>query len=65
MFICYFHKFSSEDHLHEHYCTFEQLVGKTLIETKFAVAKQTENVRFCFFQNILPAAIFCHRQRDI
>ena len=31
-FIFYFQQFSVEDHLHEHYCTFEQLVGKTLIE---------------------------------
>ena len=24
IFLCYFHKFSVQDHLHEHYCTFEQ-----------------------------------------
>ena len=59
------YKFSVQDHLHEQYCTFEQLVGKTLIETEYAVAKQTKNVRFCFFQNILPAANFYHRQKDI
>ena len=61
----YFHKFSVEDHLHEHYCTFEQLVGKTLVEIEPAVAKQTKDVRFYFFQNILSEAIFYHRQRDI
>ena len=38
--ICCFHKFSVEGHLYEHYCTLEQLVGKTLIETESAVAKQ-------------------------
>ena len=38
--------FSVQDHLHEHFCTFEQLVGKTLIEIESAVAKQTKNVRF-------------------
>ena len=47
------------------YCTFQQLVGKALIEIEFAVAKQTKNVLFCFFQNILSAAIFYHRRRDI
>ena len=57
--------FSVQDHLHEHFCTFEQLVGKTLIEIESAVAKQTKNVRFCFFQNILPATIFYHCQRNI
>ena len=61
----YFRKFSVQDHLHEHYCTFEQLVGKTLIEIESAVAKQTKNVRFCFFQNILQVAIFYHLERDI
>ena len=61
----YFHKFSVEDHLHEHYCTFEQLVSKTLVEIEPAVAKQTKDVRFYFFQNILSEAIFYHRQRDI
>ena len=50
--------FSAQDYLHEHYCTFEQLAGKTLTETECAVAKQTKKVRFCFFQNILQAAIF-------
>ena len=65
IFIWYFHKFSVQDHLHEHYCTFEQLVGKTLIEIESAVAKQTKNVRFCFFQNILQVAIFYHLERDI
>ena len=50
--------FSVQDHLHEHFCTFEQLVGKTLIEIESAVAKQTKNVRFCFVQSILQAAIF-------
>ena len=38
---------------------------KKTIEIESAVAKQTEKVRFCFFQNIFPAAIFYHRQRDI
>ena len=37
--ICYFHIFLVQDHLHEHYCTFEQLAGKTLIEFESAVAK--------------------------
>ena len=23
-YLCYFHKFSVQDHLHEHFCTFEQ-----------------------------------------
>ena len=63
--LCYFHKFSVQDHLHEHYCSFKQLVSETLIEIESAVAKQTKNVRFCFFQNILPAKIFYYRQRDI
>ena len=54
----YFHKFLVQDHLHEHYCTFEQLVGKTLIEIESAVAKQTKNVRFCFFQIILQTEFF-------
>ena len=58
IFICYFHMFLVQDHLHEHFCTFEQLVGKTLIEIESAVAKQTKNVQFCFFQNILPATFF-------
>ena len=49
IFVCYFHKFSVEDHLPEHYFTFEQLVGKTLTEIESAVAKQAKNVRFCLF----------------
>ena len=49
VFICYFHKFSVQDHLLEDYCTFEQLVGKAMIEIESATAKQTENVRFYFF----------------
>ena len=61
----YFHKFSFQDHLHEHYCTFEWLVGKTVIEIESAVVKQTKNVRFCLFQNILQAVIFYHDQKDI
>ena len=51
--------------LYEHCCTFQQMVGKTQIEIEVAVAKQTKNVQFCFFQGILEAAIFYHRQRDI
>ena len=65
IFICYFHKFSVEDHSHEHYCNLEQLVGKTLIEIESAVAKRTKSVQLCFFQNILRAAIFYHRESDI
>ena len=65
IYMLFSQKFSFKGHLHEHYCTFEQLIGKTLIEIESAVAKQTKNVRFCFFQNILPATIFRHRQRDI
>ena len=61
----YFHKFSVQDHLHEHYCPFEQLIGTTLIEIESPVAKLTKNVRFCFFQNIMQAVIFYHRQKDI
>ena len=57
--------FSVQHHLHKHYCTFEQLVAKTLIKIESAVAKKTKNVRFCSFQNILPATLFYHRQRDI
>ena len=34
------YKFSVQDHLHEHYCIFEQLVRKTLIEIESAVVKQ-------------------------
>ena len=30
-YLCYFHKFSVHNHLHEHYCTFKQVVGETLI----------------------------------
>ena len=86
-YLCYLHKFSVQDHLHEHYCTFEQfcvvsgfvcvalryfffiiklepLVGETLIEIESAVARQQKSA-ICFFQNILPATIFYHRQRDI
>ena len=33
-----FSQVSVHDHLHEHYCTFEQLVGKKLIEIESAVA---------------------------
>ena len=55
--ICYFHRFSVEDHLQEHYCTFEQLVGKTLIEIESEVAKETKNLRSCFLQNIVPVVI--------
>ena len=59
IFICYFYKFSVHDHLHEHYYTFEQLFGKTLTKIESAVAiKQTKNVPFCFFQNILPVEFF-------
>ena len=43
IFICYFHKFSVHDHLHEHYCPYEQLVAKTLIEIESAVAKQAKH----------------------
>ena len=57
-YLCYFHRSSVQDHLRQHYCTLEQLVGKTLIKIESAVAKQTKNVRFCFFQSILQAAIF-------
>ena len=42
IFKCSFHKFSVQDHLHQRYCTFEKLVGETLIEIKSAVAKQTK-----------------------
>ena len=63
--ICYFHKFTVQYHLHEYYCTFEQLVGKTLIQIDSAVTKQTKHMRFCFFQNILSATIFFYRKRDI
>ena len=31
--------------LHEHYCTFKQLVGETLTKIESTVAKQTKNVR--------------------
>ena len=65
IFICYFHKFSVQDHLHEHFCTLEQLVGQTLIEIESEVAKQTKNVQFRFFQNILTATIFYRLQIDI
>ena len=61
----YFHKFSVQDHLHEYHYTFEQLVCKTLKEIESAVAKQTKNVHFCFFQSIQKAATFYHRERDI
>ena len=43
----------------------EPLVGEALIEINSAVAKQTKNVRFCFFQNILLARIFKTCQRDV
>ena len=42
IFKCSFHKFLVQDHLHQRYCTFEKLVGETLIEIKSAVAKQTK-----------------------
>ena len=60
-----FSQFSVQDHLHGHYCTFEQLVGETLIEIESAVDRQTKNMRLCFFQNILLATLSYHRQRDI
>ena len=41
------------------------IIGKTLIEIESAVAKETKNVRFCSIQNILQAAFFYHRERDI
>ena len=47
--IWYYHKFSVQDHLHEHYCTFEHLVGKTLVEIESVMTKQKKHVRFCFF----------------
>ena len=65
MFIWYFHKLSVQDYLHEHYCTLEQFIGKTLIEIDWQNTKQTKNVRFCFFQNILWAAAFYQRESDI
>ena len=59
--------FSVQDHLHEHFCTFEQLVGKTQIEIESAVAKQTKNVQFCFLflSKHFASDIFYHCQRDI
>ena len=48
IFKCSFHKFSVQDHLHQRYCTFEKLVGETLIEIKSAVAKQTKNCAVLF-----------------
>ena len=51
----YFLRFSGQDHLHKHCCTFEQLVGEALIEIESAVAKQKT---FCQRQ------FFYHRQRD-
>ena len=47
-FKCSFHKFSVQDDLHKRYCTFEKLVGETLIEIKSAVAKQTKNCAVLF-----------------
>ena len=38
--------------IHEHFCTFEQFIGKTLIEIEYAAAKQTK------------ATNFYHRQKD-
>ena len=63
--ICYFFKFSVQYHFHEHFCNFGQLIGKALIEIEVAVVEQIKNVQFCFFQNILQAAIFYPHQRDI
>ena len=54
--LCYFLKFSGQDHLHKHYCTVEQLVGEALIEIESAVAKQKTFYQWQFFY---------HRQRDI
>ena len=60
IFICYFHKFSVHDNLHKHYCTFEQLVGKTLIEIEYAVAKTNKKSAVLFLSkhsasgNFLP-----------
>ena len=61
----YFHRFWVQDHLYEYYCAFELLFGERPIEIESAVGKQTKNLWFCFFQNILPATIFYHRQMDI
>ena len=35
------------------------------MEIESAVAKQTKNVEFCFFENILPSKIFYDHQKDI
>ena len=58
IFICHFYKFSVHDHLHEHYCTFEQLVGKTLIGIESAVAKQQKMCNFVSFKTFCQQQLF-------
>ena len=45
-----FYKFSVEDHLHEHYGTFEQLVGKRLIKIESAVLNKQKMSDFVSFK---------------
>ena len=65
VFICYFYKFSVQVHLHVHYCTFEQLVGQTLIEIESAVPKQTRKCAILLLSkhsasdNFLPPSKGC------
>ena len=51
--------FSVQDHLHEHYCTFGQLVGKTVIEIEYAAAEQTKKMcGFVSFKTFYQQHIF-------
>ena len=56
--ICYFHKFSVYDNLHEHYCTFELLVGKTLREIEYAVAKTNKKCAILFLSKYSASSNF-------
>ena len=56
--IWYFHKFSVQDHLHEHYCTFEQFVGKTLIEIESAILNKQKMCDFVSFKTFYKRQFF-------
>ena len=58
IFIWYFHKFSVQDHLYEHYCTFEQFVGKTLIEIESAILNKQKMCDFVSFKTFYKRQFF-------
>ena len=58
IFISYFHKFSVQDHLHEHYSTFKQLIGKTVIDIESAVANKQKICDFASFKTFYKLQFF-------